>query len=358
MEPVIGSKIKDKHSDAWLTGLAGHLIPGERVTMLVKTNLMRPTCDAVAITTARVAAFWGSEVAKTGPRREVRADSIRGAVVRKKMGSPTLYVTNADGDELSFGPIPAADIDVALAAVQTLASSGMPPELAEAADAAARAARQQDEVKQHDARSWQAVEVIGQQPSEKAWKVLADHSNPGETPWFAIGAGIQGVFAAFEDRCMIVKTGAMTSLMTGSFGGGRVTTFHYGEITGIEYNSGIMTGVLEVLTPSYQGSANKDFWRGSTKSRNSDSNDPWTLSNCLPMAKPIYQQALPRLNAMRAKIAESKRPTVVVNAATQSSGGGLAEELTKLAALRDQGVLEESEFLAAKTAALARHSRQ
>jgi hypothetical protein len=47
--------------------------------------------------------------------------------------------------------------------------------------------------------------------------------------------------------------------MTGSLGGGRITTFHYTEITGIEYNAGMMMGVLEILTPSYQGSGNKDY---------------------------------------------------------------------------------------------------
>lgn len=45
-------------------------------------------------------------------------------------------------------------------------------------------------------------------------------------------------------------------------------TFMFHDVTGIEYNSGMHTGVLEVLTPSYQGSANKDFWRGKNRSRN------------------------------------------------------------------------------------------
>ena len=135
---------------------------------------------------------------------------------------------------------------------------------------------------------------------------------------------------------MIVKVGAMTGIMAGSIGGGRITSFHYSEITGIEYNSGMLSGVLEVLTPSYQGTANKDYWRGTNKSRNADSNDPWTLSNTLPLDKLLYQQALPWLNEMRAWIAEAKRPTVVVSAPapSTSTGGGLAEELGKLVSFR------------------------
>lgn len=120
----------------------------------------------------------------------------------------------------------------------------------------------------------------------------------------------------------------------------------------------MINGVLEVLTPSYQGTANRDFWRGTNQSRNADSNDPWTLSNTLPVDKMLYQKALPRLNEMRARIVDAKRPTVVVNspAAAPSGGGGFAEELSKLASLRDQGVLDESEFQAAKQAALARYT--
>lgn len=69
-----------------------------------------------------------------------------------------------------------------------------------------------------------------------------------------------------------------------------------------------MTGVLEVLTGSYGGGPNKDYWRGTGKSRNADANDPWTQSNTLPLGRLEYQQALPRLNEMRARIAESSDP--------------------------------------------------
>lgn len=40
------------------------------------------------------------------------------------------------------------------------------------------------------------------------------------------------VLAAFADRGMIVKGGVLISMMAGSLGGGRITTFPYGEVTG------------------------------------------------------------------------------------------------------------------------------
>ncbi|MGH8916807.1 MAG: SHOCT domain-containing protein, partial [Actinomycetes bacterium] len=63
--------------------------------------------------------------------------------------------------------------------------------------------------------------------------------------------------------------------------------------------------------------------------------------------------ALPMLNQMRAKIGETKRPTVVMNA-PPPTGGGLAEEIGKLAVLRDQGILTEQEFQTAKQGTIAR----
>lgn len=176
---------------------------------------------------------------------------------------------------------------------------------------------------------------------------------PGETPEFIVGEGAAGGLVAFRDRCMIVKKGALTGLMTGSTGGGRVATFMYSDITGIEYNSGWVNGVLEILTPSYQGSANKDFWRGATKARNADSNDPWTLSNTLPLSKPLYEQARPQIDRMRQLIAEIKHPSpaAVTNGA---SGPDLTEQLTRLTELHRTGALDAEEFRQAKQALISR----
>jgi hypothetical protein len=193
------------------------------------------------------------------------------------------------------------------------------------------------------------------------WNDLQEHASLGEMPWFVIGGRAYGVLAAFEDRCMIVKSGGLTSMMAGSFGAGRITTFPFTEITGIEYNGGILNGVLEVLTPSYQGTANKDFWRGVNGARNSDSNDPRTLSNCLPLDRTTYKAALPYLNEIRKKMSAAKRPIVVMEplaaqARPAPQAGDLADELTKLAALREKGFLDDAGFQAAKQAALARYT--
>lgn len=157
----------------------------------------------------------------------------------------------------------------------------------------------------------------------------------------------QGALLVFENRCMIVKGGFWGGLMAGSLGGERAATFYFTQITGIEYNSGLMSGVLEILTPSYQGSANKDFWRGTTKSRNADSNDPWTLSNTLPLSKDGYKSAMALIDELKRMIAEAQRP--VVAAPVQAAPAlNLADEIAKLSDLHEKGLLTEAEFAAAK----------
>jgi len=175
-------------------------------------------------------------------------------------------------------------------------------------------------------------------------------------------AGLAGQLIAFEDRLVIVKVGGLTAMMAGATFGGRFTTIYFHDITGIEYNANMFTGVLEVSTPSYQASANKDYWRGSSQGRNSDSNDPFTLSNTLPLSKSEYRGALDQINELRARIARSKNPTVrVVTASLAQSqvapGVSLAAELRELGELLGSGVISQSEFEQAKARVLARKTR-
>jgi hypothetical protein len=175
-----------------------------------------------------------------------------------------------------------------------------------------------------------------------------------DDPWLILSAGSAGVLAAWDDRLAIVKTGGMAGIMAGAMMGGRTAVYHFTDITGIEYNSGMLNGVLEVLTPSYSGAANKDFWRGTASGRNADANDPWTLSNTLPLDKFSYRNALPQINELRSRISRAKQPIVTIKSdgPAPTAVPGLAEELVKLAALHDAGVLSDAEFAAAKASLL------
>lgn len=184
-------------------------------------------------------------------------------------------------------------------------------------------------------------------PKHLQKNVLANIASD-EKPLFIISANAgsaAGALVAMGDRCILIKSGAMGGLLTGTLGGARVTTFYYRDITGIEYNSGMLTGVVEILTPSYNGSANKDFWKGSNKSRNADSNDPWTLSNTLPFSKLDYAAAKNLFDKLRKLISESKISTTQVITTSQSS---VSDEITKLAKLLEDGLIDQDEFKEAK----------
>lgn len=183
-------------------------------------------------------------------------------------------------------------------------------------------------------------------------KAIDRHAKPGEDPVMIITGqydSTDGSLIVFEDRCVVSKSGVIGSYFAGSLGGGREATFFLRDITGIEYNSGILTGVLEILTPSYQGSATKDFWSGITNpSRNNSQNDPRVSSNTLPLVKADYQSARPLIDQLRAMINAAKQTHVVVTPSTTSETPSIADEIGKLSELLDKGILTPEEFDAAK----------
>jgi hypothetical protein len=76
-------------------------------------------------------------------------------------------------------------------------------------------------------------------------KVLAkleNHLVDGEEVLVLIASLGSGYLVATKDRCLIAKVTAGQSLLAGSFGGGRVASFYYQDINGIEYNSGSPLG--------------------------------------------------------------------------------------------------------------------
>lgn len=172
---------------------------------------------------------------------------------------------------------------------------------------------------------------------------LSDHLGASDRVEVAIWSAGSGYLLSTQDRCIIAKISIAQSLMAGSFGGGRVASFFHSDINAIEYNSGLFNGVLEILTSSYQGSANKDFWRGTFSGRNADSNDPYVLSNTLPLARHEYEAVKPLIDIVRARISASKNSHQV---STQPSPSG--DSLASLSALHDAGKLTDEEFSAAK----------
>ena len=149
---------------------------------------------------------------------------------------------------------------------------------------------------------------------------------------------------ALPESCIIVKPG----FMAGVLGDGRFTEFHYADVTGIEVAAGVLTAVLEVTTPAYQG-----------KSRDCRSvgknSDPFKVSNCLPGGKPLFCQGegAARIEELRRRARQAKKtpPNTTPLAATDQ-----AEHIRKLAELRDAGILTPEAYDDVKQKTLERYS--
>lgn len=188
-------------------------------------------------------------------------------------------------------------------------------------------------------------------------KSIMKNSKANEDPMMIITGQVDstdGSLIVYSDRCVISKSGIIGGFMAGSLGGSRDAVFYFRDITGIEYNSGMMTGVLEILTASYGGSANKDFWTGFLNTnKNLSLNDPRTLSNTLPLLKDDYLSAKPLIDKLRTMVQEAKETKVIVNTAAPQATLSTAEEIQKLADLVEKGLLTADEFQAAKSKLLS-----
>ena len=294
MTPLIGSKLNQKVATAQLAGLAKHLLPGEEVIAVAKTNLMQPMCNAIAVTNARIVAFHGRDVERRGVRRQVAADQIDQIELPRKLSGSVMMVKTTTEEVVGFGALPGADFELIVGAARQLAASGVAP--AVAAWLKAHAERQRQE-----ATAWAGVAVVGDRPSERAWQLLKHQAAGGDIARFVVGARDGGAFAAFADRCVIVKIGVVTGFRaTRGPSTEKVNAFRYADITGIEFSRGTVGGALIIRTSNDHGFADKEH--GSPGAIN-----PYALPNALPLDAHTYQRASPLLDDVRAKIVEAKR---------------------------------------------------
>lgn len=345
MPTEYGYKIKPAKGEKIVSSAAPNLLPGEEVLFLAKCNNLRPACDHIALTNFRITGLSGGRIA-------IDFQYSRSPSVLADSKKETLSVTDQDGKSMLFKLVQREDHEMIQSVFEQAQAVSPPGEALEVYEAARENLEQEaDRLERAKGSSWPHTRVAGSKLSSKASQAVFHQCYGSEEPWLILvtsSGGAAGVLAAFEDRLAIIKTGLRASFMAGSLGGERSATFHFRDITGIEYNSGIVNGVLEILTPSYSGTVHKDYWRGSTNSRNADSKDPWTLSNCLPLAKFEYKAAMSEIAQLRSKISQTKHPGMQSETRAQTGQSGLADEVRKLAELRDSGVLTAEEFSAAK----------
>jgi hypothetical protein len=146
------------------------------------------------------------------------------------------------------------------------------------------------------------------------------------------------ILACFADRCVVVKPG----FMAGATFGGMVTTFDYREITGIQVQTKMNTGYIEILTSSFQANTSKSYWS------QGKSDSPDRLPNCIPIFRRDQEAQADKIQRLRDLVTEAKA-VPAAKASPASPNDDLVSQLERLTALRSAGALSDSDFELAKS---------
>jgi len=183
------------------------------------------------------------------------------------------------------------------------------------------------------------VEVLSGRVQREVERQLSGH----ETVLFCLRGSLSHSLVALDERLLIVKPGFHAGTTFGSL----TTTFYYQDVTGIQLHTFLLTGWIEVSSPSFQGRERKRNRQPRTSDR-----DVYKLPNCVPISKRRvgeYQEALAQL---RERIELAKR---------LGRGAGdappLIASLERIASLRRSGALSEHEYARLKQVLLESAAR-
>ena len=138
-----------------------------------------------------------------------------------------------------------------------------------------------------------------------------------------------------DDRLLILKRG----FRAGASFGAMAATIFYRDVTGIQVRMHLVSGWIEISTPSFQGTERPQTRR----SRSAAASGVVSQPNCVPVHRrhvALYQVALAELRHL------------IAAAKLEHDHRGVVTQLERLATLRRQGVVDEREFSVAKATIL------
>lgn len=175
--------------------------------------------------------------------------------------------------------------------------------------------------------------------SRRVRTALAAHAGADEPVEFCLRGDLNHSLIALQDRLLIVKPGFHAGTTFGSL----VTTLYYRDVTGIQLHTFLLSGWIEISSPSFQGRERKRNRQPRTSDR-----DVYKLPNCVPIHKRNVAQYRPFLERLRGLVAAAKEPG--------SQTSPLVAELERLEGLKTRGTISDAEFAAAKKVVLAERS--
>jgi len=159
---------------------------------------------------------------------------------------------------------------------------------------------------------------------------LEENLRPDELIKVVVAGAHGQVMVGTDSRLFVIKPG----MMAGATFGAEVTSWGYKNLVGIQVHKGMMSGSVIVQAPGQDGHRGS-YWGGGKS-------DPAKAPNAIPVAGdwPKVKEDVAKLQHL---IDESHAP-----AAAPAAEVSLADEMKKLAELHAAGVLNDSEFSAAK----------
>jgi hypothetical protein len=156
----------------------------------------------------------------------------------------------------------------------------------------------------------------------------------GETVLVKLKGAFGQAFVVTDSHVYILKYG----FMAGHTFGGQCVAYGFNQITGIEIRKSLATGVVEVLTAADKNTRGKTYWgqgkESATEADNMVSFQVYRQGQAFQLGVSIARETIQKaLNARTPPVVEQQ---------------SAADEIEKLALLRDKGIVTEEEFQAKK----------
>ena len=182
------------------------------------------------------------------------------------------------------------------------------------------------------------VEILSRRVRAELERQASEH----EHVLFCLRGSLAHSLIALDERLLIVKPGFHAGTTFGSL----TTTFYYQDVTGIQLHTFVLTGWIEVSSPSFQGRERKL----NRQPRRSD-RDVYKLPNCIPISKRRVDEYHWALAQLRERIEHAKH---------RVPGGEappVIASLERIAHLRRTGALSAHEYDRLKEVLLASADR-
>jgi hypothetical protein len=156
---------------------------------------------------------------------------------------------------------------------------------------------------------------------------------------FCIRGDLGHALVCLDDRLLVLKSG----FHAGTTFGTQAATIFYRDVTGIQVRMHLVSGWIEISSPSFQGRERKRTRHPRTSDR-----DVYKLPNCIPIHRS-------QLDTYAEPLAELRR--LVALAKDGSPRSDLVAELERLSRLWKTGQLDDAEYVRAKALLLGDQPR-